>query len=159
MKWVMASPSDIVVPNYYLGRYECDVMKISKAGHIYEYEIKVSLADFKRDAEKARTVYMMNHKVTKHDDIITGKRCSRFYFVVPEGLISKHEVPEGLGLIYASPAHLQGHLKFDIVKVSKQFKKAAVDISFYKHVSQNLTLKLIAAKNRLVMHKKVYNGK
>jgi hypothetical protein len=155
MAWVMASTYDIVVPNYYLGRYECDVMKVSKAGHIYEYEVKVSKADFKKDAEKCIKGYLTRQVIsTKHDDILNGKRCSRFYFVVPEGLVKPEEVPAGLGLIYASHSHRDGLLNFKIVKVSKNFRKHSVDVEFYKHIARNLSIKLTNAKRRIAIAKK-----
>jgi hypothetical protein len=158
MVWAMASTYDIVVPNYYLGRYECDVLKISKAGHIYEYEVKVSKADFKKDAEKCIKGYLSRQVIsTKHDDILKGKRCSRFYFVVPEGLIVPEEVPAGLGLIYACSTPREGRLNFKIVKVSKNFNKQPIGVDFYKHIARNLSIKLSNAKRRIEHSKAVKN--
>lgn len=140
-----ANTSDIVVPNYYIGRYECDLLKITKVGHLYEYEIKVSRADFKKDAEKAYRSYRTGETVTKHTEILNGKRCHRFYFVVPEGLVNPAEVPDGFGLIYAC---VNKYLSFKIVKISKLFKAKNCDDDMYRHIACNLTFKLETAKRR-----------
>ena len=31
----------IVIPNYYIGGYECDVMEVTKAGQVYESVILI----------------------------------------------------------------------------------------------------------------------
>lgn len=150
MKYCHSNISEIVVPNYYLGRYECDLLKISSSGYLTEYEIKVSKADFKKDAEKKHKVYNQSTGFkTKHDIIRNGERCNRFYFVVPENLIDPKSVPDGFGLIYAIPVKEKPEkLNFKIVKVSKLLKKDPCYKSDYKHIAQNLTLKLINAKRR-----------
>lgn len=51
------------------------------------YEIKVSRSDFLQDAKW--------HLYLQY--------CNEFYFVVPNGLISKDEIPENVGLIYYYP--------------------------------------------------------
>ena len=148
----MSNTSEIVVPNYFLGRFECDVLKISKAGQLTEYEIKVSRADFKKDFEKYYSLYFGTgyKNITKHDVIREGKRVNRFYYVVPNGLIKPEEVPVGFGLIYATEYnyHQEKAIKFEIKKVSKLFMKEGAKEQLYKHLASNLTLKLIAAKRR-----------
>lgn len=89
-----------VYPNIYLGRWEADILEVTKAGYIYEYEVKVSRRDFKIDAEKAeRHWYGTGRK--KYDVLRRGERVNYFSFIVPEGLIQPEEVPEWAGLIYA----------------------------------------------------------
>lgn len=158
--WAQANTSEIVVPNYYLGRYECDVMKISKAGQLTEYEIKTSRADFRKDAEKAHRIHTglfeqtdrgrraVYEDETKHQSILKGKRCNRFYFVVPKGLIAPDEVPDGLGLIYAEEFEPRGRVSFTIVKMSKLHRKEPCEPTLYRHIACNLTLKLAVAKRR-----------
>lgn len=158
LRWAASNASEIVVPNYYLGRWECDVLKISKAGHLYEYEVKVSRADFKNDFKKESFFYLSNTKETKHDNIRYGKRCNRFYYVVPEGLIEPSDVPAGFGLIYFTQLVYtdlrdskfeQIHYGFKIVKVSSLFKKESCNQALYVHIAQNLSLKLANAKSRI----------
>jgi hypothetical protein len=169
MSWVMANTSEIVVPNYFLGRFECDVLKISNAGQLTEYEIKVSRADFKKDSEKSAITGIHGYEVvedkygnkynkaickttSKHDVIREGNRVNRFYYVVPANLITPDEVPAGFGLIYATQynAAYGSAIRFSIKKVSKLFMKEKAKEQLYKHIATNLTLKLISAKRRMV---------
>lgn len=152
LKWAQSSTTEIVVPNYYLGSFECDVLKVSKAGHTYEYEIKVSKADFKKDFEKKRRInYLTKETKTKHDILLEGSRVNRFYYVVPEGLIKPDSVPSGLGLIYATAFEYHGTVmvKFNIVKMAKLLKKDSCSTEMYKNLAVNLSIKLYNAKIRL----------
>ena len=47
------------------GLSECDVISISKANYIYEYEIKISRSDFKVDFNKEKHKLMLERKCTK----------------------------------------------------------------------------------------------
>ena len=75
--------------------WESDVLKITKSGYAYEFEIKISRADFKND---------FKHKKKKHTLLESKESSSKmpnyFYYVVPEGLVTEDEVPEYAGLIY-----------------------------------------------------------
>ncbi len=45
-----------LMPNVYPNNWsECDILRITKNGYMYEYEIKLSVADFKND--KTKTIY------------------------------------------------------------------------------------------------------
>lgn len=93
-----------VFPNVYLGRFEADILEITKAGYSTEYEVKISRSDFKADAKKAFTVYDGKYnksKSPKFEAISKGERTNYFYYVVPAWLITADEVPEFAGLIYA----------------------------------------------------------
>lgn len=91
---------DIIIPNYYLGMWEADVLRITRSGIVYEYEIKISRADFKRDFSKGYS-FINGDSGHKHNAIAAGKhRINKFFFVVPAGLITPLEVPKQYGLIY-----------------------------------------------------------
>lgn len=104
---------EVVLPNYYYGQYECDVFRITQSDYTIEYEIKISrsdyLADFKKDGGK------------KHLSLKVGdefKAPNRFFFVVPEGLITVDELPSYAGLIY-----YYGKNNISIVKAGKLIHK------------------------------------
>ena len=102
---VRKSGNEIVIPNFYFGRYEFDLFRLLPNGNIYEYEIKTSRQDFRSDFEKKRRVFrgMDVVEVSKHEEIEFGKYpANKFFFVVPEGLVKPEEVPLKLGLIYYS---------------------------------------------------------
>jgi len=156
MSWVARARAEIVVPNYYIGTWECDVLKVSTSGHLYEYEVKVSRADFKADFNKTMGSVRYGTLTSKHDILLQGKRVNRFYYVVPEGLIDHAEVPGQCGLIYATPYEYTPRYgkpyiryTFRIVKVAKQLSKDALCTTrMYQHLALNLSMKLISAKFR-----------
>lgn len=91
---------DIILPNYYLGHWEADVLRIRRSGLVYEYEIKTSRADYFNDFKKEFGNYHISAG-NKHNHLQGGQRkCNRFFFVVPSGLIKEEEVPDYAGLIY-----------------------------------------------------------
>lgn len=93
-KYLQGMP-DIILPNFYVGIYEMDVMQMKKSGYITEYEIKISRADFMNDFKKGR------FGGNKHDFMKCGKGYpNRFVFVVPENMVSIDEVPKHAGLAY-----------------------------------------------------------
>lgn len=108
--------SSFVLHNYTPAKWwECDVFEVTKAGFFREYEIKLSLADFRADAvkqkingdylrgEDGRWKYERKPGDKKHDLL---SQCSplgpvQFWFVCPEGVIPYDpEFPEWAGLIY-----------------------------------------------------------
>ncbi len=102
---------DVLIPRFYVGMYEMDLFRLTKKGFIFEYEIKISRADFKNDFKKGAAVitedqehlykkYNLKRVPAKHNQIISGDRSNRFFFVCPDGLIKPEEVPEYAGLIY-----------------------------------------------------------
>ena len=103
ISWCKGNPSEIIIPNFYDGPYEMDVFRLMKSGYVIEYEIKISKQDFKKDFTKAHSTGWGTRKRTtfKHEELIGGRRmCNRFFFVVPEGLITMNDIPNHAGLIY-----------------------------------------------------------
>lgn len=78
-------------------------MVIKRSLYINEYEVKTSRSDFRNDFNKSYgTGSFTNQKtINKHDELSEGKGVSnRFFFVVPDGLITVNECPQHAGLIY-----------------------------------------------------------
>lgn len=46
--------ADIVLPNFFYGNHEADLLRINNADFVYEYEIKISRADFFADFKKGK---------------------------------------------------------------------------------------------------------
>lgn len=97
-----------IAPNSCALPYESDLLSITTAGYLIEYEIKISRSDFKADT-KTRT------KKRKHDWYTHPEQYPysnpadcvpcRFYYVVPKGLVSVDEVPDHAGLMEISFYH------------------------------------------------------
>ena len=89
-----------VFPNVFINHYEADILEVTKAGYATEYEVKISRADFFKDAEKKKLSWSGNVKSVKFDELQKGNRVNYFYYLVPKGLITPEEVPEFAGLTY-----------------------------------------------------------
>lgn len=91
------------VPNYFVGAYECDIYTVNKNLYSTEYEIKKTVADYKKDFCKSNNRWIWTDKTRngseKHELIKTGRRTNRFYFVIPEQLKECVEIPSYAGLI------------------------------------------------------------
>jgi hypothetical protein len=93
------------VPRYTPARwFESDLFFWTPAGYVTEFEIKLSLADFRADASKETRVDVPGKgpvMVRKHAALAAG--CTdgptRFFFVTPAGLIPPGEIPPWAGLI------------------------------------------------------------
>lgn len=103
--------SEIIIPRFTpKGWWECDLWRLTKAGIVDEYEIKLSVADFRADATKEmRSRMKFNHETLKWDEwpsknkhaILAGsdEGPNRFWFVMPEEVADKVAIPAFAGLI------------------------------------------------------------
>ncbi len=108
------------VPNYTpQGWFESDVFEITPAGYFVEYEIKISLSDFKQDVKKKKEHIRYNRAEKKLETFTLDSKHgmlskssplapSRFWYVCPENLIKPEILPAWAGLIYVSRWTHQG---------------------------------------------------
>ena len=111
-----------LTPNVHLFGWECDFLSITKVGFIHEYEIKLSVQDYKADFKKIQKHQIIKNgfrELSEHesnmrfchgdryiipnltpDNKITRKRPNYFWYVCPENIIPECDVPEYSGLIY-----------------------------------------------------------
>lgn len=106
----MRAPGTLLVPNVYMPNspWESDLVRISKKYYWTEYEVKITVADFKKDFDK-QTNRINPNSPFKHDlyaspDPIARARWDipkpkHFYFVVPEGLLDSQFVPRHCGIL------------------------------------------------------------
>ncbi len=121
----------ITLPNYYIRGYECDLFTVTEKDVIVEYEIKITKSDYKADFLKSTCRGGL--RVFKHDLIKSGNRCHRFYFVCPDGLITKDELPLYCGLIYE--AKLGGDFK--VIKRAPILGTFTLDREFWKSIAKS----------------------
>lgn len=80
--------------------WESDLFVLKDSGFSWEFEIKISRNDYKKDFTKFKKHKLLEetrkNKTSKH--IIPNK----FWYVVPKDLIKKEEIPEYAGLMYFS---------------------------------------------------------
>lgn len=126
---------EIIVPNSCLFDWESDLVSVTRADYIHEYEIKVTRADFKADAKKKRARILVD--AVERIPLWGGverervhRRPNYFWYVVPAGLITVEEVPEYAGLMYVSRRVDSPLLYRDIsrdVKPAKQLHKDKIN--------------------------------
>jgi len=125
-----------------MGLQECDVISISKSDYIYEYEIKTSRADFKKDFIKEKHTHIIKEKYTK---TVKGELIyllpNYFSFVTPKDLIKIEEVPDYAGLIYMNDDY-----SFEVIKKPKLLHKTKANNEFIRKIAHNLSCKLIFKK-------------
>lgn len=157
LEWCARSSSDVVIPNYYVGRFEMDVFKLAASGFITEYEVKISKGDFKIDFLKSYTNHL-HERIFKHDLIKAGKRCNRFYFVVPSEIIDiKIDVPVYCGMIsYDNQYH-----RFHLVKNAPLLSRNIADNKIYIDLARSLSFRERNLRNKLEweLRKKEHNGR
>jgi hypothetical protein len=121
---------------------ECDVLSISKSDYIYEYEVKISRDDYKKDFIKEKHTHIINEKYTRtRKGELQYLLPNYFNFVTPRDLISVEEVPDYAGLIY-----MNEDSSFEIIKKPKLLHKTKANDAFIRQVAHNLSCKLIFKK-------------
>ena len=102
-----------------------DIFRLTERQFLIEYEVKTSRADFLADFKK--------NEGKKHNSIQAGMLANRFFFVVPEGLISENEVPSYAGLIYVKERCLE------VVKSAKLIHRKPFNTNDYILLAQKLS--------------------
>lgn len=130
----MASPK-YRVDGLFVFRWESDKLMWTKAGYIYEFEIKISRSDYQNDFKhKADKHLLLNSKLKQPSESLqqelldnllrheqkrypgitkeqvhtypeNTKLPNFFYYAVPEGMLEPDEVPPYAGLIYITTYH------------------------------------------------------
>lgn len=134
--------NDVIVPNYYYGMYECDVFKVTPAGIVSEYEIKISKEDYLQDFKKNRG------GVKKHERMLETDECpNKFYFVYPAGMVEVATVPKYAGVL----VYERGSIT--CIRPAKRLHKR--NFTKWDILARNLSFRFTAAKQRV---KKLQNG-
>jgi hypothetical protein len=94
---------NMFIPNLCSGYGEMDVLRLTKAGYAYEFEVKISRSDFKADIKKTHKHHCYSVVFEKKTDAWiehNGKKGIPNYFayVAPKGIIPVELVPEYAGL-------------------------------------------------------------
>jgi len=116
LKNILSQPR-FLLKNLYVFGWESDLLILTKSGYWYEYEIKISRADFKND---------FKHKTDKHNKCLQNfgyvRKPNYFYYAVPENMVSIDEVPEYAGLVYITE-----YGSYKIIKQAPKLHKEKVD--------------------------------
>ncbi len=115
----------------YASDWECDFFCINQEGYAFEFEIKISKADFQNDFQKYK--HMLFKKPDKYGLLLPNK----FFYVVPEGLISADDIPKYAGLIYIVGGHLKIVKRAPFIhKVKRDYRKVLCDKFYERYIQQ-----------------------
>jgi len=149
----------IIAPNIHLINGESDLISITKAGYVYEYEIKTNVADFQAEfrgkKEKhaglrgEKTAYKWKYGYTKEKAIELGLAEFReirvpnyFSFVFPEDMYEKVDVPDYAGIyLHASGYWSRNGIK-EVRKPNKVRRQAICTENTLKEISKKLSVRL-----------------
>lgn len=148
------------------GLNECDVLRITGSNLVYEYEIKVSRADFKaelRNKTKKHAVLRGKHKTDPHvwkhsgevntEEVLQERwgsvgRANFFYFVTTKDLIKPEEIPDFSGLIYVD------ELGYQIIKKAPKLHSFKATDKLIRKVCNALTAKNIFGSSYMTYRNK-----
>lgn len=127
-----------MVPNCYtLLENECDMFGVRRSLITDEFEIKISLSDFKADAKKKVRFKQQNGYsdwVLKSDAYKIGAMpTNHMWYVAPAGLIDKSEIPCFAGFLEVYPSGIIATVK--LAPKTKKDKMPEKDI--IKHLAKN----------------------
>ena len=137
---------DTFLPNFMPpGWWENDVIRVTASGYWYEYEIKLSRADFIKDRYKKMGLnYYRNpmgitkdenkHAILARNDSMGPKQ---FWFVCPEGIIQPEEIPSWAGLMWALTEN--GYRGLKVKKKAPNRKTKKQELSFINKINYNGT--------------------
>lgn len=123
--------------------WESDLIKVMPSYHWYEYEVKISRADFLKDFDKMTDQYYHEEKNVEKHGFLAGSfqaidrwsyynsdnqarhmaKPKRFYFVSPIGLLKESDIPAHAGWIEIYEGH-RGRLRPIENKKAPDLKKA-----------------------------------
>ena len=126
--------------------HECDILVLRPTGYALEIEIKRSLADMKKDAEK------------KHGHVDRQNRLKELYFAFPDDICEKCTVhlPAGAGVILVS-RKTTGNVRAKIIKPATPVKNARpFDEKEISQLQRLAAMRAWTAKRRIIrLEKKI----
>jgi hypothetical protein len=151
----LVSTSKVVMPNFTpIGWFECDFFRVTQAGFFYEYEIKLSVSDFKADRRKNLTIKegseYNNYSKAELIESAKPRAPHRFFYVIPNYLYDEIYpiLPTWAGLICVTPVYynmstVKQAPKIHDKKVSKIIIDDACRSSVYRYWNLLLTKEII----------------
>lgn len=101
--WCLDKGHAPVVPNCGVFGWEADLLSVTDAGFVHEFEVKISVEDFRADAAKRKHKFLGKPSKTKYG--IVGP--VYFWYAVPLAILDKVEpgLPDTAGLLVITPHH------------------------------------------------------
>jgi len=129
--WLLGKGHTHIVPNCGAFGWEADMISFTKNETGTEYEIKISVADFRADNKKP-----------KHKDLKSGRRIygfcvpHKFFYVVPEGLVCIKDVPSYAGLIW-----ITSRKEIKVLKNAPKLHSLPIKKKVFSYINRGLMLR------------------
>jgi len=91
--FIQANP--VMIPNVFYFYWESDILMVTRSRCVHEYEIKLTMSDFRADFKKSYRHLCMKERTAKYP--------AHLWYVCPPNVIPVDEVPEYAGLAYVRP--------------------------------------------------------
>lgn len=121
--------------NIHYYAFESDLLILRTSGTVIEYEIKLSVSDFKAGLKKKQVINPNNKNrrqnkihpeqtyTYRHDYLISGLGANMFYYVAPDYVINAVDIPEWAGIIKATPNNTANHCSILIQRKAKSLHR------------------------------------
>lgn len=138
METLYAMSYDIVVSEFKFAGCVADIFAVVENRGI-EFEIKMSCSDIINDFKKRYSIGTATP--FKHDYLAAGKSMiSKFYFVVPEGMLNAGDCPDHCGLIHFDISMADGWL-FKMVKPAPMLHKNFLTAGTWSTIAKRLAMR------------------
>lgn len=126
-----------IVPNVTIFGWESDLVSVTKAGLICEFEIKCSRADFMQDRKKVRHQYLSTLDPKNMETTFP----SYFYYALRQEVsFSDEEIPEHAGMLLIHGKRLVTVIKPTLTDNQRQWLERSIIHRYWKHRLQNFKL-------------------
>jgi hypothetical protein len=95
---------------------DADYVTVSPSGLTTQYEIKVSTADFRKDASKP--------SIRRYANPLEPNKPNYFYYVTAPGIVQASDIPEWAGWMQADPESPDIH----VAKIAPRIRKEALPL-------------------------------
>lgn len=98
-------PTDLaIVPNVTCYGHESDILRLTKTRRVYEYEIKRTRADFRRDRKKwSKGLLLEDIRDGGVPDWRRHRTPNQFWYAVLDGVATVEDLPPRVGLLVIDP--------------------------------------------------------
>ncbi len=136
----------VACPNVYLFNWESDLISLSSVEMIYEFEVKLTVADFQKDFEKEKHLHLSGTGTTVVMDgterhYLDGNVPSKFYYVMPYEMVNPEEVPEYAGILYYDYHDKSDKHIVDLHREAQELHRRPATPDQYKRIARSLSRK------------------
>lgn len=141
------------VANTHYYAFESDVLILRTTGTVVEYEIKLSVQDWRAGLKKRQCldgsdkrrrvnkIHPAQKEISRHEYLTRGYGANMFYYAAPQDVLDRVEVPEWAGIIQVRPWQnsqcysklIKKAPKLHSKKASPELKEKILTSCYYKY--------------------------